>query len=113
MKHSDPFNQKIKQSLDEETLELSVQQELAQARQQALHSAQQEPTWQWQRPALALGLVAILAITVLLMMPAKQQSLPLDNIEAFDILTSTDELEMYQNLEFYLWLDQQPLEPLG
>ncbi|MFT5506260.1 MAG: hypothetical protein ACI8XC_003986, partial [Gammaproteobacteria bacterium] len=28
-------------------------------------------------------------------------------IENIEMLSSTDELEMYQNLEFYLWLDEQ------
>ena len=59
------------------------------------------------RPALAVASLCVLVIAITLSMSPEEESGNLDFFESMDIITSRDDLEMYENLEFYLWLDEQ------
>ena len=97
------------QSLDEVTL-----QRLHGARSRALESLtignhQSEPKWsQWLMPASALATTAVITMLVInlstVMPDVAQDKSMLSALEDIEILADEDELELYQELEFYQWL---------
>lgn len=108
MNNSDPFIHKIKKTLDEHPVDEKTLQKLNQSRYAALH--QQPPDTflsRFFRPALVIASVAVIAIAITLTIAPEQEPDSLDIFESMDIITSNDEFEMYENLEFYLWLDEQ------
>ncbi|MFT5116380.1 MAG: hypothetical protein ACI8P9_005751 [Parasphingorhabdus sp.] len=111
----DLMTQQIKQQLDNITVDDKTLQGLKLARYRALDSEQTRSNWKnnwlnW-KPAAAMASVVVISITVWLSSNPSNQLQPvvesLTEIENIEMLSSTDELEMYQNLEFYLWLDEQ------
>jgi hypothetical protein len=111
----DLMTQQIKQQLDNMTVDDKTLQGLKLARYRALDSEQTRSNWKnnwlnW-KPAAAMASVVVISITVWLSSNPSNQLQPvvesLTEIENIEMLSSTDELEMYQNLEFYLWLDEQ------
>ncbi len=96
---------RIKQALDQ-PLDANTQQRLAEMRAQTMHQAQTKQTRNRLVPALALASCAALAFVLLINQP--QDRLPAaTSITAFEIVSSEDELEMFEELEFYAWLAQQ------
>lgn len=55
--------------------------------------------------ATAFACVSLIAVSMWLQPDFKQQSIttPLDDVA---LLSSTDELEFYENLDFYIWLEE-------
>jgi len=109
------FIHDIRQTLEQTPVDHATTQRLNRMR----HAAFVEPASQrrWLRYALPAtvfaGLSAVVASFLLIQPEHQAQQLALDNIDAFEIISSTDELEMYQNLEFYWWLDEQDHSDLG
>jgi anti-sigma-K factor RskA len=110
MKHSDPLVQKIKQTLDQQTLDADTSRQLAQAREKALQ--QPQPFWRMSYVVPAMVMASVVAIAILLtqQLPGQSTQFSPDSIEAIEILSSSDELEMFENLEFYAWLEEQPID---
>jgi len=108
MKHSDPLAQKIKQTPDQQTLDADTTRQLAQARAKALQ--QDQSFWRMSYAIPAMVMASLVAIVVMInqQLPDQSPAFAPDSIEAFEILSSRDELEMFENLEFYIWLDDQP-----
>ena len=116
MKNSDPFTQNIKQQLDQETLPEDVEKDLVLARRRALQQSQQEQPGVFGRyalPAMAFAFVCAIAIAITLVLKPVDQGNGLQDIDIFEIITSRDELEMYENLEFYLWLNEEMNNPFS
>jgi len=57
-------------------------------------------------PAIAFASICAVAIAITLSITPTDNSVETNNVVAFEIITSNDSLEMYENLEFYLWLDE-------
>jgi hypothetical protein len=110
MKHSDPLVQKIKQTLDQQPLDADTSRQLAQAREKALQ--QPQPFWRMSYVVPAMVMASVVAIAILLtqQLPGQSTEFSPDSIEAIEILSSSDELEMFENLEFYAWLEEQPID---
>jgi anti-sigma-K factor RskA len=110
MKHSDPLVQKIKQTLDQQTLDADTSRQLAQARQKALQQSQ--PFWRlsYAVPAMVMASLVTIAIMINQQLPDQSPSFAADTIDSFEILSSKDELEMFEDLEFYVWLDEQAID---
>lgn len=117
MKQSDPnpqvFIEQARQSFDAEPVDNVTTQRLNQLRQQALQSAQPSRFRQFALPLATFASLSVIALLVILLQSRSQPSLVVDNIDAFEIISSRDDLELYQNLEFYLWLQQQRESDLG
>jgi hypothetical protein len=111
MKDSDPFNQKLKQQLDQIPVDEKTTQRLDQARLSAMETldkqTQPASSIYQLRPAFAFATVAAIAFAVLLMLGAPEVELPNTEVDNLEILTAEDDLEMYRDLEFYWWLEQQ------
>lgn len=110
MKRIDQSNQQllanVKASLDQSTNELDQQLlfSLAARRNLALHHQQRRsfvmPNW-----AIACATVFGVVIMVWLVQPLGQSGLPVD--EELSLLTASDDLEFIEDIDFYMWLDNE------
>ncbi len=117
MKQDDLIKQ-ITQRLDEKNAEPSEQldNELQQARRAALASRQRRSFSQWLSDSLclscitmplkvsAVSLAVVLATLLVVLQPAIQQEESLPIMADVELLLDDDNLELYENLEFYEWL---------
>lgn len=103
------FVEKARASLDARSQQLSpaLEGRLRAARRTALASSR-APERSWLPAMAATALVVVVAGTSWLALPQRGQvSAPAGlAVEDFDILTQDEPLTLYQDLEFYYWLDQ-------
>jgi len=99
----------IQQQLDE-PLDAQTHADLARLRQNALRHARQQPERpRWLMPVATLATAAgigALSVTLWINQPdlsAQQAQLIAD----LEILGADDELELYQEMDFLLWLEEQ------
>lgn len=98
----------IKQQLDQQADGMDGQtlSRLRLARATALAEPRQGG-WRWQ-PLAAFASVSVLAVAVWLAMPVnkggEQNMAALDDME---LLAAADDLEFYEEIEFYAWLEGQ------
>ncbi len=107
----DEFLDRLTRALDEsvEQLDSATARELQARRRQALSHAQAKPAGRaWIKPAAGLALAAGIGIVGLsLLWPRPEARLPaLPLMEDLELLSSGEELELYQELDFYQWLEQ-------
>ncbi|TPW18726.1 MAG: hypothetical protein FD130_50 [Halothiobacillaceae bacterium] len=102
------FIESIKQQLDQQsdTLDGRTLSQLRQVRTKAMAEDRITP---WRRPSLAaFASVTVLAVAVWLALPVnnggEQNMAALDDIE---LLAAADDLEFYENIEFYQWVESQ------
>lgn len=100
----------LRESAD--NLDAHVLSRLNQARHRALE-AHDKPriAWlDWLRPAPAFGAAAVAALAAVLWIgtPVQVAQPPANGFEDIEIVLAEDQLEMYEDLEFYAWLDVQP-----
>lgn len=92
-------------------LDAATLSRLNRARQAALAEANRRP----RRPALlwpaALAMASAFALAVVLVRqpPPAAPAAPVA-AEDFDVIAAQDSLELYEDLEFYAWLDAQPAD---
>lgn len=102
---------RLRAQLDQGAQRLNVYtvQKLAQARMAAVNGERVPRTVpSWWLPALGAGVAAALVVAVTLQVVRAPDTVVAD-AAAFDLelLTSHDDLELYQELEFYAWLDDE------
>ncbi len=107
MQPSDPFTESIRKTLDQQPLDDDIRRKLAEVRRQALDSVEVDRPVHLRPAMLAFASIAILTIAISLFFWPKNQAVEVDNIIAFEIITSQEPLGMYEELEFYVWLDGQ------
>lgn len=110
MNDSDTFIKKLKNTLDDTPLEQDTRQQLNQARHVALQDQHRSTRSSYRLAAVAFASLVALTLGVLVSIQSPDNPTSLEHLDAFEIITSQDELEMYENLEFYLWLEDQPME---
>lgn len=110
------FEQHIKRLLDDSTehLDAGVQSRLTQARYRALEQGRKTSWWsEWipkPIPAFAAAACVLLALVMTLKDPSGTQSE--NTLDDLELLATTDQLELYEDLEFYAWLaEEHPAEP--
>ena len=107
----DPITDHIRRQLDRQTVDADIRRRLRLARGRAAEAGD-TPGRLFGNPASRTGLaLAGIAALALLLVPLLNRNsgpgaLP-DGLVAFEIATSSEPLEFYQELEFYLWLEQQ------
>lgn len=104
---SDPLVIKIKQTLNNEKQDTDIQQRLKNVRQQALVQSQPTLHSRFFAPAVAFASICMITLVITLSITPTTNPGDIDSIEEFEIITSNDSLEMYENLEFYLWLNNE------
>ncbi len=103
----DPFLIQVKDQLDQavETLPPEVVARLRRARHDALHSQPTRIPWWWPISGLATAGVALFMAA--LWWEAPRDPLPNDPpqlVEDVEVLMAADQLDLYEDLEFYGWL---------
>lgn len=96
---------RLEQSLEE--LDPITVERLAASRRRALAQAAR-PRPQRRRWAPAAGLAVAASLAVLALLVARDPQIPAAApVDALELLAAEEPLELYQELEFYLWLEQQ------
>ena len=112
--NDDKLNSNIRQSLDEsvDNLDANTLSQIRQIRAQAVdkvidNSEKSHINWlPVMTGALATACVMVFAVMILLKSPTPMQILPVDDIE---LISSSENLELFEDLEFYEWLDEYEL----
>ena len=108
MKKSDEeFAQEAKALFDGsvDKLDAATLSTLNQGRHRALEAAQ-APRGEWLRWAPAAGVATAVLIAVMVTLPAPDQvEIMPEAMTDMDILLGEDNFDMYEDLEFYSWLD--------
>ncbi len=118
MPHSDTehteqaFVEKLRQTLNDQPIDAETRQRLNRIRSEVLSQTNRRRWMPFTRPSLvitsfAIVSIAIIALLVSQWLPPSAAIPAVDRIDTFEIISSNDDLEMYQHLEFYLWLDEQ------
>lgn len=107
MKHNDPLVESIKKTLDQHSVDDETRRKLTEARLRMLDDVEVTSSVSYRPVLLAFASVAALAIAISLTYKPGNQVVVVDNIAAFEIITSQEPLDMYEDLEFYVWLDGQ------
>jgi ferric-dicitrate binding protein FerR (iron transport regulator) len=100
------FVQRVKSVLDEHETQLDAKtlRDLRLARSRALESLH-KPRRIWQPLALAAlaATVVVVVVSLQIMQPKAPSTAP--GIEDMAVLSAGDELDLYENLDFYQWLE--------
>jgi hypothetical protein len=105
------FLENVKATLDSsaEHLDTRILRRLKAARTRALEAGKRRGgLWHWLRfPAagLATALVGVLIVVLFFHRPTVLQ--PDNNVEYIEILASKDSLDLYVDLDFYIWLAEE------
>lgn len=101
------FTATIKSALEESTqgLDSEVERRLHQARYRALEVRPRPLRWLVPASGFAAVSVALLAVTLWWMQPSWHA--PVQGVEDFEILASGENLELFDDLDFYHWLAEQ------
>ena len=110
---NDDWLDRAKALLDDsaENLDAATLSRLNRARQAALATHRKGPSrWVWSA-ALAGAAAAVFALAIgLHQRGVAPPGTPASSLEAgaLDVLTSDDDLDLAENLDFYAWLEKQP-----
>ena len=106
---NDPFLQKVKEQLDNsvEHIDGETLSRLKQARAKALTAKVSRP-W-FAQPVCGGMATASVAIVVAVMWLDGGSPQIASGIEDIDLLTSAESIELYEEYEFYQWLDDEDL----
>ncbi len=106
---NDPFEQKVKASLDSnlQQIDFDTRQQLASRRQQALA----KPTNKWLQasywmPAGSLALCSLFAAIMLFNPNSSDTPSNHDQIAVFELLDNAEELDVMTDPDFYAWIDE-------
>ena len=105
MTEKNPFEQKIKQALDRQNINDDTRDALHRARLSALEggSRPSAPTW---KPVAAFASLVLIIGGILIIGINDDSGFPEADVEDLVVISSEDELEFFQELEFYVWLDE-------
>ena len=107
MSRDEDLQQRISETLDRQEVDGSTRDALRQSRKLALE-ASSDHRWSIRVPAFAIAAVVIAGIGVALLYPAiDEEQIPASAFDDLVVIDSEDELELFEELEFYVWLEQQ------
>lgn len=105
---------RARELLDQGTRELDAHtaRRLQRARAAALRGEAPSRTVRppWLMPAAGFAVAASLVVMVVMLLPGTpERATPqVASIEDIEILFAQDDLNLYEDLEFYAWLDEEP-----
>lgn len=114
--NEDELNLNIKQSLDDsiESLDANTLSDIRQIRANAIdkaksnnHSVNSGHKQDFLIGSVATACVMVLAVVLFLNSSTSIQSIPVEDIE---LISSSDSFELYEELEFYEWLEEDGLQ---
>ena len=106
MSDDEKLIRRLRQTLDRQAVDDGVRSELQRARRAALEAAPRRARTSWWPAAVAAGLL-IGAATALLYPQLAPEQVPDAAFEDLAVIDGEDELELLEELEFYVWLEQQ------
>lgn len=95
------------------SLDAAALSRLNRDRHAALEATRGNRLGAWGRWLPATGIAAALLVSVIVMRGPDTLTLPADSVADFEILLEADSLEMYEELEFYSWLETADLDAQG
>ena len=103
------FENDLKQALDQssDTLDGKTLSRLRQARTKALESPYKPNYFSHWGPVAAAASVSALAIGLWLYQPTQENHTMMANLEDLELLAAQEDIEFYEDLDFYLWLESQ------
>ena len=112
--NEDELNSKIRQDLEDsvDALDANTLSKIRQIRAKAVDKAgSNHSIWSGNKQGFLIGGVAttcvmVLAVVLLLNSSTSMQSIPAEDIE---LISSSDNFELYEDLEFYEWLEEDGL----
>lgn len=112
--NEDELNSNIRQSLNEsiDTLDANTLSNIRQIRAQAVEKAGFHHSHRMSNKqglligGFATACVMVLTVALLLNSPASMQDIPAEDIE---LISSSDNFELFEDLEFYEWLEEDGL----
>lgn len=99
------FQNKVKKTLEQQRLDDGTRNALYKARLSALDHGTGKPFSGWL-PATALAGIVLVVVGAFLYRGVNDVSLPGVETDELAIMTSEDDLELFEELEFYVWFDQ-------
>lgn len=110
-KDNERFLQQLESTLDQsaEALDDATLRDLRNARRKAVTASEKRPA-AWLLPVSGLATAATVAVfSVSLWMPSPQPGMDaqLSPLEDLALLGDSESLEFYEDLDFYLWLDDE------
>ena len=105
--NEEQFVARVKHQLDQSAAELdpSVLARLRRARYEALHSQHKSVPWLWPISGLATVCTALLVAMLWWDSPPEPMlNITAQNVEDVEVLIAADQLDLYEDLEFYGWL---------
>jgi len=105
MTEKNPFEQKIKQALDRQNINGDTRDALHRARLSALDGASRPSALAW-KPVAALASLVLIIGGMLITGINDDSEFPQADAEDLVVISSEDELEFFQDLEFYVWLEE-------
>ncbi len=115
--HNDPLDQKLKAVLDRqaEQLDGATLSRLRQVRAQALESMQRKRSRFGSNLGWAAGVAttAAMSVTLMLLWPGENNYSQdfVAGLADAELLADEESIEFYEELDFYIWLDQQNSTP--
>ncbi len=113
---NEDFAEQAKQAFDDsvERLDAAALSQLNQGRHAALEQlASGSSRATWMRWVPAGGVAAVALITMMMMRGPEIESMPIEVVSDFEILLEGESLEMFEDLEFYSWIDDAELDAGG
>ena len=107
---SENISRELDDSLD--ALDANTLSRIRQVRAQAVDRAKTSRTnWSINKSGVYFGgmataCVMVLAVVLLINSPTSMQAVPVDDIE---LISSSDNLDLFEDLEFYEWLEEDGL----
>jgi len=106
--NEDEFISHVKKTLDQQTdaLDGETLSKLNQARQTAIQHAGHKPGFGLTRAWLPLsGVAAAILLTSIFMFKTEEMAIITDGaVDEMEIIASSDSLDLYEQLDFYMWL---------
>ncbi len=107
MSRDEDLNRQIGETLDRQVVDDAARAALRQARLAALENAPRGRRSRWI-PAAAVTTLLVVGIATALLYPIlDRQQLPDTAFDDLVVIDSEDELELLEELEFYVWLEQE------
>jgi len=113
---NDEFATQAKELFDDsvERLDAAALSRLNQGRHAAIEQLQgRRAVTIWGRWVTATGIAAAALVAVMVMRGPEMEDLPAESVTDFDILLEGESLEMFEDLEFYSWLEAADLDANG
>lgn len=105
MTEQDQWQQRIKQTLERQAVDDSTRNALRAARASALDGASRRPLPRWAQ-ATAIAVLVLAVAGVVTFDQLRDPGFPEAEVDDIAVISSDDDFELYEELEFYLWFDE-------